>query len=122
MLRAAQAVTIVPEPIRRIINAVGYLKFEDKLYVPAVSSKPVDRQGNPMPRPETVLLSTLRASVVTLADPHTPQNVRRRFHDNNPIPGAVWANDVLMNADEIMPPGYDLYNDFRRESMLIAHI
>lgn len=25
-----------------------------------------------------------------------------------------------MNADEIMPAGYDFYNDFRRESLLIA--
>lgn len=44
MLRAAQSVTIVPEPIRRIINAVGYVKFEEKVYVPAVAADPVETE------------------------------------------------------------------------------
>ncbi|KOB64527.1 Uncharacterized protein OBRU01_24127 [Operophtera brumata] len=101
MLRAAQSITIVPEPIRKIINAIGYVKYEEKLYVPAVANRPVDRQGNPVPRPESVLLSTLRATVVALADQQTPQNIRRRFHDNSPIPGAIWNNDVLMNPNDI---------------------
>ncbi|CAB3221954.1 unnamed protein product [Arctia plantaginis] len=120
MLRAAQSVTIVPEPIRRIINAVGYVKYEDKIYVPAVASDPIDRHGVIIPRPENILLSTLRRTVEYLSNPNSSAGVRRRFHENCPIPGAIWADDILQNPDEIMPRNYDMYEDFRRESMLIA--
>lgn len=121
MLRAAQSVTIVPEPIRRIINAIGYVKFEEKIYVPAVARDPIDRHGRVTPRPENVLLSTLRRTVEYLSDATTAHAVRRRFHENCPFPGAIWdENDILQNSDDIMPAGYNLYDDFRRESLLIA--
>ncbi|CAB3252423.1 unnamed protein product [Arctia plantaginis] len=120
MLRVAQSVTIVPEPIRRIINAIGYLKYEDKVYVPAVAADPVDRHNIVTPRPENVLLSTLRRTVEFLANAESSAGVRRRFHENCAIPGAIWVNDILQNPDEIMPRGYNMYEDFRRESMLIA--
>ncbi|CAG4981352.1 unnamed protein product [Colias eurytheme] len=121
MLRVAQSVTIVPEPIRKIINAIGYVKYEDKIYVPAVAVDPVDRNGQPTPRPENVILSTLRRTVEYLSNAENSAGVRRRFHENNSIPGAIWnADHVLQNPDEIMPRNYDIYDDFRRESMIIA--
>lgn len=121
MLRVAQSVTIVPEPIRKIINAIGYVKYEEKVYVPAIAADPVDRHGQITPRPESVILSTLRRTVEYLSDAGTSVAVRRRFHDNSSIPGAIWNEDhVLQNPDEIMPRAYNVYEDFRRESMLIA--
>ncbi|CAB3232676.1 unnamed protein product [Arctia plantaginis] len=71
MLRVAQSITIVPEPIRKIINAVGHLKYEDKIYVPAIAADPVDRHGQIVPRPESVVLSTLRRTVEYLSDPQS---------------------------------------------------
>lgn len=121
MLRAAQTVTIIPEPIRRVINAIGYVKYEEKIYVPAVAKDPTDRRGNWTPRPENVLLSTLRRTVEYLSDPEATHAVRRRFRENSPFPAAIWNDDdVLQNPNDIIPANYDLYNDFRRESLMIA--
>lgn len=38
MLQVAQSVTVVPEPIKRIVDAIGYLKYEGKVYASAVGS------------------------------------------------------------------------------------
>uniref|UniRef100_A0A2A4JDJ3 Uncharacterized protein n=1 Tax=Heliothis virescens TaxID=7102 RepID=A0A2A4JDJ3_HELVI len=113
MLRVAQSVTIVRDWL-------CHVKYEDKVYIPAVAADPIDRHGAVTPRPENVLLSTLRRTVVYLSNSASSATVRRRFHENCPISGAIWTNDILQNPDEIMPQNYDLYEDFRRESMLIA--
>ncbi|CAB3224865.1 unnamed protein product [Arctia plantaginis] len=52
MLRVAQAVTIAPEPIKKIINAIGHLKYEDKIFLPAVAAEPRDVNNRIIPRPE----------------------------------------------------------------------
>ncbi|CAB3233177.1 unnamed protein product [Arctia plantaginis] len=82
MLRVAQAVTIAPEPIKKIINAIGHLKYEDKIFLPAVAAEPRDA--------------------------------------NSSIPGAIWADHILMNPNEIIPEHYDIVDDFRRDFLLIA--
>lgn len=45
-----------------------------------------------------------------LSDHNTPERYRRRFEENNPIPGATWVNHVLINADEIIPNNYTVNN------------
>ncbi|CAH0404107.1 unnamed protein product [Chilo suppressalis] len=120
MLRVAQSVAIVPEPIKRIIDAVGHLTYEDKMYTPAVAAEVYDRRRQYVPRPEAILLSNLRNTVVALADPATPRAYRESFHQHSPIPGCIWQDDLLMNPNEIMPANYDFVDDFRRDSHLIA--
>lgn len=113
MLDVAKLVPIVPEPIRKIVNAIGWVEREEKIYVPAIAA-------NSSPRPENIILSNLRAAVVFLADPNAPVDVRRRFHNNCPFPGAIWRDDVVQNPNEIIPENYDKHNDFGQESLMIA--
>lgn len=37
LLHVAQTVTIAPEPIKRLINAVGIISYDEGVYIPAVS-------------------------------------------------------------------------------------
>ncbi|CAH0390883.1 unnamed protein product [Bemisia tabaci] len=57
------------------------------------------------PNPYLVTLSNLRATVVLLADPATPQASRQYFYENNPLPGSTWnvgpQGPVLTNPDVI---------------------
>lgn len=55
---------------------------------------------------EKVTFSNLRKTVVALSNPGTPLEVRRRFYDNNPIPGAKWYDYLLQNPNEIIPDNY----------------
>lgn len=115
-LKIAQTITIAPEPLRKIIDAVGILKYNEQVYIPAVAANVFNRNGNFVPRPESVLLTNLHQIVVTLADPETPAAYRQRFADNNPIPGAVFdENNVLLNPNEIIPDNYNVNVDLRND-------
>lgn len=47
--------------------------------------------------------------VTLLANQETPTATREWFRRNNPLPGADWSdNNVLLNADEIMPARYNI--------------
>ncbi|CAH0730430.1 unnamed protein product, partial [Brenthis ino] len=84
------------------------------VYIPAVMDNLTNRDGEFVPRPETVMYSNLRDTVVALANPATPERIRTYFEQHNPIPGATFENHVLANPDEIMPEGYTL-DDLQRE-------
>ena len=45
LLRVAQTVTIAPEPIKRLINAVGIVSHDEGVYIPAVSRVETDDRG-----------------------------------------------------------------------------
>lgn len=117
LLHVAQTATIAPEPIQRVINAVGIITYDEGIYIPAVSRGQDDERGRFVPRPENILYSTLRKTVEALASPATPDRYRRRFEENNPIPGAIWENHLLTNADEIMPLNYT--TDHLREDIAL---
>lgn len=110
LLHVAQTVTIAPEPIKRLINAVGIINYDEGVYIPTVSRPATDDRGRFIPQAQNILYSSLRRTVVALADPATPERYRRRFIENNPIPGAIWNNHLLQNADEIMPTNYTTDN------------
>lgn len=71
------------------------------------------------PRPESTVYSNLRETVVALANPQTPRNTRARYRESCPIPGAIWNDNILMNADEIMPANHDFEEGLRTDIMLI---
>lgn len=58
-LRIAQTVTVAPEPLRRVIDAVGIVKHSDKIYIPAVATRVFNRNGAFVPRQESLLLTNL---------------------------------------------------------------
>lgn len=110
LLHVAQTVTIAPEPIKRLVNAVGIVSYDEGVYIPTVSKPATDDRGRFIPQAQNILYSSLRKTVVALSDPATPERYRRRFIENNPIPGAIWHNHLLQNADEIMPANHGIDN------------
>ncbi|CAH2108764.1 unnamed protein product [Euphydryas editha] len=54
-----------------------------------------------------------------LADVNTPDRYRRRFEDNNAIPGTIWNNHVLVNPDEIIPANHTM-DDLRDDIALLG--
>lgn len=60
-----------------------------------------------VPDPYLVTIQNLRSVVLALAIPNTTHRIRRHFVHRNPLPGAVFINDVLTNPDAIMPETYD---------------
>lgn len=119
LLHVAQTVTIAPEPIKRLINAVGIINYDEGVYIPTVAQVALDDRRRMIPQAQNILFSSLRRTVTALADPATPERYRRRFIENNPIPGAIWNNYLLQNADEIMPAHYT--TDGPRTGMVGAH-
>ncbi|CAH0721912.1 unnamed protein product, partial [Brenthis ino] len=114
----AKTVTVAPAPLVKVINAVGIIKRDGFVYLPAVRANLRDINNEFVPRPETVLYSNLRETVVALANPHTPERTRTYFEQHNPIPGAIFENHVLQNPDEIMPDDYGL-EELQREIRVI---
>lgn len=107
----AKGVVVLPDQLSSAMNAVGKVKVGDKLYVPKFGRDQEDREDRFIPQSQQVTYSNLRNTVVALANDDTPAAIRRRFYENNPIPGAVWEgapqDPILANPDEIMPDGYD---------------
>lgn len=114
-VQTARSAVSVPEPISLMINAIGAIKYNDACYVPAIAAKRYTRNGLFIPRPENVVLSTLRETVIALANPLTPLRWRTEFRENCPIPGTIWENNLLVNGNEIMPEHYDLALNFQQE-------
>jgi hypothetical protein len=48
-LKVSQTVTIAPEPTRRIINAIGIIKHNEKIYLPVVAAERFDERGGLIP-------------------------------------------------------------------------
>ncbi|XP_052852199.1 uncharacterized protein LOC128262145 isoform X2 [Drosophila gunungcola] len=109
--------------ICRYMEHVAYLKVDPKFesvndvtYLPVFPADKVDSKGHFIPRAENVIYSNLRRTVVALASPETPLPYRIIFEQDNAIPGAIWSDHVLLNADEIIPEAHsadDLDRDYR---------
>lgn len=99
------------------INIVGNVKYNDQDYVPFVPkleplpirSDSSKKSTSPAVRPDPFLVTlyNLRSVVEALSDVNTPHEVRTYFESLSPIPGAVWNNHLITNADDIIPADYD---------------
>ncbi|CAB3233229.1 unnamed protein product [Arctia plantaginis] len=96
IIKILRTCTVAPVTIKKIVDAVGVLTHDERVYLPVVA-KTVDAHGDLIPRPENIMLSSLRETVEALSDAETPLVQRTRFQQNCPIPGAIWRNDLLMN-------------------------
>lgn len=96
---------MVPVGVKRIIDAIGIVTHDEKLYLPIVAK--CKNADGMIPRPENLVLSNLRETVELVSNANTPLVWRQRFENNCPIPGAIWANHLLVNGDEIIPADYD---------------
>ncbi|XP_073949708.1 uncharacterized protein [Choristoneura fumiferana] len=112
MLDAPLSVPILPALIKHIIDAIDVITVGGTTYCPFAAAQQRYAAGEMDPRPENLLLSSLRETVVTLSSPETSALYRRLFKKRCPIPGAVWdEDDLLKNADEVIPEGYDWKKD-----------
>lgn len=115
--------TVMPKNyaiIARAISSVGNFMLNDVAYQPYVPSMTAGKPNmfdaseaagadkeKVLINPYLVTLQSLRTVASALADPATPLSERRRFIGRNAIPGARFADDLLTNAEQIMPEDYD---------------
>lgn len=66
-----------------------------------------ERQRRIVPNPYLITIHNLRQVVVSMSNPNTPLAERKRFIHRNPIPSAVFVDNLLTNPDDIMPERYD---------------
>lgn len=120
----ARTLSCLPKPVVMLLDAVGITTVFTVQYLP-VQAHPIYATVNGTrrlyPLAERITFSYLRETVEALADVNTPREWRRRFWAHNPIPGAIVADDLLMNADEIIPSGYS-EDDLLRDTRLVAGI
>lgn len=101
------SINICPQQIGALLKCIPSFKFEDLSFVPLFPGKKIDDRQRFIPVPEVVYLTNLRETVVSLADQLVAIAVRRNFANKNPIPGAIFAQGALTNAEDIMPAGYN---------------
>lgn len=114
----------LPKPLHSIVDAIGVIKYNHVRYYPAMSINTVI-DGKFVPRPENILLSNLRDTVVALSDTNDSEAAllyRKSFHRYNSIPAARWdlTNYTILNPDEIIPAGYDSVSFCRDLEALIT--
>lgn len=119
ILSVVKGMIVVPDQISTIVNSIGKVKVGDRLYVPKIGKDNFTRENLFIPQAEQVVYDNLRQVVTSLADVNTPAVYRRRFHRNNPIPGAIWANvaddnPILVNPNDIMPENFTV-NDLAED-------
>jgi len=121
-----QAIASTPQSFRLtadLINTIGKCEVGQTNYRPVILSPKIKSSSIPvtstkrrreysdlLPDPYAVTFKNLRETVEALSSPQTPIEARRYFYDNNPIPGAVFSEGLLTNANDIMPAGYDVAN------------
>jgi len=94
------------------VNSIGKFEHQGTSYRPIVMSPYIggvsERSGDSdlVPDPYAVTFKNLRATVVALADEQTPVEARRHFIANNPLLGATWNGDKLLNLNHIIPADY----------------
>lgn len=108
--------------IAKAVSSVGNFVLNDiayQPYVPQMTESALQNESDIaetdlfgenrriIPNPYLITLHNLRSVVTALSNPSTPLHERRQFIQRNPIPGARFDNDLLKNADDIMPDCYD---------------
>lgn len=100
------SLNITTQQIGALLRCVSTFKFDDINFVPLTPARANDNNGRYLPLPESVILTNLRDTVVSLADARVAIAVRRNFISKIPIPGAIFDGALLTNADVIMPANY----------------
>lgn len=117
----ARTLTVTPTPFRRLINAIGIIKYDEKIYLPSVAKDVMDNDKRLVPLPESIVISNLRKVVVALADPQTPRVYRQNFRQHSPLPAATWdAEDILLNPDDFISANYSYSDDLPHDMRVIA--
>lgn len=119
----------IPIIFKRYLEAIYILKHKEIRYSPAMS-KNIFIHGKFIPRPENIILSNLRQTVVALEasdandDDDSTLLHRMNFYRNNPLPGAIWDinNFKLLNADEIIPENYNYDDKFRNDMYVLRSL
>ncbi|CAB3241896.1 unnamed protein product [Arctia plantaginis] len=57
LLHVAQTAVVAPEPMKRVINAVGILQYDEGVYIPTVAREATDDRGRFVPCAESILYS-----------------------------------------------------------------
>ncbi|VEN61660.1 unnamed protein product [Callosobruchus maculatus] len=119
MAEAIECLTTLPEQLELPIRHVEGI-YLGSLCFPRVGKNNYTPDNRFIPQSEQITISNLRETVEALSDKRTDRDYRRLFYKNNPIPGARWQgapdDPILLNADEIIPRGYDshsVYEDIR---------
>lgn len=94
-------------PVADLINSSGYFDFKGIKFRPIIYEPQKNNKNNIIPDPYVITINNLRDTVVALSDPTTDLDVRKEFIANNPIPGAKFIDNLLINPDEIIPDNYD---------------
>lgn len=83
-------------PAKRPANPVNSVVTKDHLYI--------------IPDPYHITIFNLRDAVTQLSNPECPVELRRLFISRNPIPGARFVDDLLVNPSDVMPSHYFDYS------------
>lgn len=67
--KVKRSIVIAPDPMADIINTVGIIKAEQKVYIPQLDVMHYTREGSLIPDPELVSYSNIREVVVASPDP-----------------------------------------------------
>lgn len=108
------SINICTQQIGALLRCIPCFKYDEVNFVPLFPANQFDGQRRLLPLPEVVTFSNLRDTVTSLANQQIPLAVRRNFINKNPIPGAIFDNNILTNADAIIPANYhaqDLRDD-----------
>lgn len=100
------AVKYLPKCLASLLDGLGVFSHEDITYVPTFNMDRMTRANTLIPDAGTVLYSNLRTVVQAMANMNTAAASRTRFVNTNPLPGAIYVNNVLQNADDICPANY----------------
>lgn len=100
------SLNVVTQQVGAQIKSVSAFKYNNCNYTP-LFQRGISVADRLIPTPENIHLTNLRSVVTALADGRTERRVRQNFRLKNPIPGAIFnENFILQNPDEIMPAGY----------------
>ncbi|KAG5883703.1 hypothetical protein JTB14_007422 [Gonioctena quinquepunctata] len=114
LISTVKCLVRMPDQISLVINALGWVKTNGKLYVPKVGKNNYTSEQQFIPQSEQVTYDNLRRVVESLANADTPAKYRESFYRCNPIPGCKWVgapeNPILLNADDIIPVDYNIQN------------
>lgn len=101
------------------INQLGNVEASGCHYFPVLTEPPLsevsmevdDGAENSIyliPDPFNVNYTNLRATVDSLSNRRVPQDLRHYFRRNNPLPGAIWnAEHILQNPEFFVPDDYN---------------
>ena len=122
---AVLSIDKMPTSISTIIDSLGTFTHSNTTFVPVMAPDRFDNNNLLIPDAGSVYYSNLRSVVSSLSNSRTPFEARKRFVQENSIPGARFSAEcILENPDDIMPDGYDnnqlLCEDIKRVRVFLG--